>query len=566
MSILSLFITTPLISRTLVQRFIPTTVLSRRDEAIDGIGLGKRPGCADHTNKILNNTSELDKASSVAGVTLMTLLPALLTFAPLPTVNIRDSMYTSIWLSLLAAGMTFGLPGTQCSSVSDERINPTDKDSPNQGQTPHDRSSAEHAELSQVTNNTPSDPEMSPSASTRDNDRNIIITSPGRRKLVITKPKYKRSLLWFATCITSFGILQWSFVMILVLALPLSNRFTVIWACNSSAPLYLGWLCITYELSSAVLLHWNSTFMSPQMVLHCYFPPEDYNTSERQPPEGLPKGLRHKKFSTWEILGQYSGVLRISPVPRLRWLRAFLKSNRTKETPIIVRYVEGAAQAIMLLLLTLLFGSLWGQQLFHSFYFVLAFTFTVFISRALQLATNLTIFQCQNLDDMAEVELDLMSIPNVLISNKTSGHSYLNKKRVFIDDSTHQTISACSKGIAKCYILVIYGISGFPMYFSLRINTWNLFYSTVLFSYAYLIVAGPACLEKYLKDKATYSLVERDRCDTETAGERTGSDADCEANAEETLQSGRDLEEAVTIMVNNSSESPAGHTEQANSN
>ncbi|KAF8538025.1 hypothetical protein BDD12DRAFT_886390 [Trichophaea hybrida] len=52
----------------------------------------------------------------------MTLLPTLLTFALIPTANIRDLIYTSPWLALWTAWMTFGLPVAQLDSVSSRKI------------------------------------------------------------------------------------------------------------------------------------------------------------------------------------------------------------------------------------------------------------------------------------------------------------------------------------------------------------------------------------------------------------------------------------------------------------
>lgn len=108
----------------------------------------------------------------------------------------------------------------------------------------------------------------------------------------------------------------------------------------------------------------------------------------------------------------------------------------------IVRILGGLCQAIMLILLTFLFGSMYGQRLFLSLYFVLAFTAAIFLCRAssiwasyrLQKATHLTVIECQNYSEMDQAQKLLLTLDNVLIKNKTSGAIFLNRSRVYGHD------------------------------------------------------------------------------------------------------------------------------------
>ena len=93
-------------------------VLWRRK--IDGVGF--RTPCRQEIDDMMASMSEFDKAASAAAATILTLLPALLTFAPIPTANLRELMYISWSLAFWTGGMTFGLPVSQKSTISRAKI------------------------------------------------------------------------------------------------------------------------------------------------------------------------------------------------------------------------------------------------------------------------------------------------------------------------------------------------------------------------------------------------------------------------------------------------------------
>jgi len=80
-----------------------------------------------NADAVLNVTNEASKWGSAAATTIMTLLPTLLTLAPLPTANIRDLMYLSPAAAFWTAGLTLGLNVQSRLLVPPERIIRVDK-------------------------------------------------------------------------------------------------------------------------------------------------------------------------------------------------------------------------------------------------------------------------------------------------------------------------------------------------------------------------------------------------------------------------------------------------------
>jgi hypothetical protein len=87
---------------------------------ITGFNLNK--ACANDRNSALVNTSELDKVGSAAAATIFTLLPSLLTFAPMLTARISHLIYSSPLIAFLTGGVIFGFPVAQYDVVQEQRI------------------------------------------------------------------------------------------------------------------------------------------------------------------------------------------------------------------------------------------------------------------------------------------------------------------------------------------------------------------------------------------------------------------------------------------------------------
>lgn len=78
--------------------------------------------CYQKINGGLNSTSEIDKVASTAATTVMTLLPALLTFAPFPTARISSLMAFSTGAAILTSAMTLGLSTSKISTLAKDRV------------------------------------------------------------------------------------------------------------------------------------------------------------------------------------------------------------------------------------------------------------------------------------------------------------------------------------------------------------------------------------------------------------------------------------------------------------
>lgn len=81
-------------------------------------GVGIDLICRPRDNLALVNTSEFDKVASAVASTIMLLVPALLSFAPLPTASIRTLLYFNIEAALCSAAMTLGLYNKSQSTLS----------------------------------------------------------------------------------------------------------------------------------------------------------------------------------------------------------------------------------------------------------------------------------------------------------------------------------------------------------------------------------------------------------------------------------------------------------------
>lgn len=87
---------------------------------INGVGAPVR--CRKFYNAILDNTSEFDKLASAVATTVMTLLPALLSFGPLPSARIGSLIYFNAEITFFTAAMTLGLYNTGLITLAKDRI------------------------------------------------------------------------------------------------------------------------------------------------------------------------------------------------------------------------------------------------------------------------------------------------------------------------------------------------------------------------------------------------------------------------------------------------------------
>jgi hypothetical protein len=273
-----------------------SSFLYRRINGFDGIGFPVDTGCANVTDRLLKDASESSKAGSAAATTLMTLLPALLTFALLPTANIRDLIYTSPWIAFWTASMTFGLPVPQFSSVSDGNILTAEEvlsSEPNSGQRNTSiRAGSPRVHASTVpvavTNSTTI---SSPSISNRDewwlptnptnNQNDDVFCDPLLRRLFLGGNS--RMKIGLQCQLVSFigALLANIFGMGMVLVK--FSDIKIIWLCeNRSTTALMSWLLLSGIASGCSMTFWNSTCQRPQMILHLTWHPQNYTDSEMQ--------------------------------------------------------------------------------------------------------------------------------------------------------------------------------------------------------------------------------------------------------------------------------------------
>jgi hypothetical protein len=212
-----------------------------------------RSRCDESINSDLNKTREVDKAGSAAAATLMALLPALLTFAPIPTSSIRDLMYTSPAVAFWTAGMLFGLPVAKWSLLpSDRVITAKAIFSHSPGGNIHGSAREMAAESGE--------PGFDVDCEGQGSLRGILF--PG--ELDRRKPVWK-----LYTIVTLSGILQ----RILFLAL---SRFMIkiydirlLWQCSERSIVWYGvWLVSPYTASGIFMVLWNSACRRPEVILH----------------------------------------------------------------------------------------------------------------------------------------------------------------------------------------------------------------------------------------------------------------------------------------------------------
>jgi len=124
-------------------------------------------------------------------------------------------------------------------------------------------------------------------------------------------------------------------------------------------------------------------------------------------------------------------------VPATVVIRLDPKSGASQRPSKFAGMIAGTCQMIMLVFLTLLFGSMYGQRLFLSTVFVVCFMLVTVLSRGLSIWStallhkqmNLTVIDCDSIEEMRWTELRLRGMKNVQINNKTSGYCVLNGRR-----------------------------------------------------------------------------------------------------------------------------------------
>jgi hypothetical protein len=93
------------------------------DRFHEGIwGIGIPVACREGMNSYLLNSSEFDKIGSAAGTTIVTLIPALLSFAPLGMARVGHLIFFNTEIAMMTAAMTLGLLNKGVVTLAKDRL------------------------------------------------------------------------------------------------------------------------------------------------------------------------------------------------------------------------------------------------------------------------------------------------------------------------------------------------------------------------------------------------------------------------------------------------------------
>lgn len=104
--------------------FVPYGLMSRviQDGSNSSLQIILPKSCYEDLNSELESINEIEKVGSAAATTIITLLPALLTFSSIPTAKISSLLAFSTGAALLTSGLKFGLPIPNISTLAKDRV------------------------------------------------------------------------------------------------------------------------------------------------------------------------------------------------------------------------------------------------------------------------------------------------------------------------------------------------------------------------------------------------------------------------------------------------------------
>lgn len=445
--------------------------------------------CINDASKGLGSASEFDKAASSAATTILTLVPALLTFAPLPAAPLRELLYLSSIAAFWTALMRLGLP------VSNSERPPID---------PRRIKSAES---------------LSPGRVLDDLGRDSLVnTDPNNKALIKELSRWifdhsrKQTLKRVFVRLLVFSLLHILVLYILGAVLELLGPLRVLWLCNSdpwpwSDPTitwsrryyYVSWLVGASFFTTVLMLYWNSSKGSKHTneIFHITVLTKDEAQCLQQwtcgddqcdiwkapPPLSVPiwkrlrarfgkarpkstiqSGSNRLVFSAFFLLRypclpghSFPSIKALSPialasslVSQFTYAHSILQSKHP--TVVVLRLsadastnfqeishlVAGACGAIIFILLTFIFGSIYSVRLFPSLAFIFAFCATLSVARlfslyllaSLQKDAGLLVIECRSQDEMRAVARLLCALPFVVAWCRTAGYAYADTRRL----------------------------------------------------------------------------------------------------------------------------------------
>ncbi|KAI5847654.1 hypothetical protein DFP73DRAFT_348265 [Morchella snyderi] len=429
---------------------VTNTTTGKIVERIWGMSIGKSD-CQGAYLEILQNSDEYDKAASSAATTVMTLVPAMLTFAAMPMASIRSLNFINTRLALFTSALTLGLTMTYKKTLMDEKIlSVPDLCTPaqiekyaNPGEIKGEHELAkEIEELGALYRGGVGNKKLCALASsTSENKRSIYIS------LVITASNIAQILL--------FGTL--------VRVLPQIENILFIWGCpETTAIIFNSWLSVTAVLSAIIRTIAVSSFTKHDEILHISPIPDHptENTDTRPPSPCQICSVMHVEVAPVKSSRMMRAVARVGEtgrfffrcrIPRLsfikmNWLHRTIgrlgqphprivvvrKAHQSNRSGDIKTALDGMIQSASILALTFMFGSIWGGSLEWTVFFVAAFMCVMWISRTVSLvvgrfletSTGITMITYKSVEEKAAIIRILTGMPEAIIENKSNSSKY----------------------------------------------------------------------------------------------------------------------------------------------
>lgn len=442
--------------------------------------------CQKTNNDLVNKMTETDKVAAAAGTTLMTLLPALLVFGPFPTAEIRAMMPFSTWPALITSGFTLGLATSKMVTLGKNRIvRVVDLCTPSiigyYGCTPIDRHCQAITDcvigegtslrsgipqLYKFTARTADVPAAANILRPFTPQQDILNLQDLMNCAVLEGNRPIRIYISFKNLL--FAVIQGCLMVALLLFAPQMIQENLVWGCNMYsilAIIFQLWTPGIWILAAFTCTFAASSFFSPDEILHlspltaatilrnC-----DYCSLHAAPPPARPFGpiaqcksyvMRNQgaftisSITTLKIQQYASGIIPLfknlfiiqkSPHPMILILRPAADTGQHPKQSGAVLYTVccGLVQALLLIILTIFFGSIFGTGILQAAFFITYFvvvtvtsrTYSIYHCMWMEQALSTTIIEYRTAAEHQAIKAIIAGMPSVVVENLTDGSTY----------------------------------------------------------------------------------------------------------------------------------------------
>lgn len=429
------------------------------------MSIGKS-SCQDTYLQILQNSDEYDKASSSAATTVMTLVPAMLTFAAMPMASIRSLNFINTRLALFTSALTLGLTMTYKKTLADDKtLKVTEICEPDHierygvGGTPGvngDQLSGEIDELARLYDET--------GAVKAAEDEAPIARVWGNKELrrLASEIHGNKRSIYISLVITTSNVIQILLFGTLVRALPKIEEIRFIWGCpETTTIIFNSWLSVTAVLSAIIRTIAVSSLAKHDEVLH--ISPElgrPIVPTDKPPCDQCSViNLNYSKEGPWGVftrasdrVNEFGRFFFRCKIPSLRFLkmtwlqRTFQRLGQPHPRIVVIKKahrtanwsdevktaLDGIVQSASILALTFMFGSIWGGSLEWTVLFVAAFMCVMWISRTVSLvvgryletSTGMTVIMHETEKEKTAILRILTGMPAAFVENKSNSSKF----------------------------------------------------------------------------------------------------------------------------------------------